>query len=56
MLSGIIGGLMAQGMSPFDAACAGVLIHGCAGDLAAKKKGERALMASDLAEALCLIR
>ncbi len=56
VLSGIIGGLMAQGMSPFDAACAGVLIHGCAGDLAAKKKGERALMASDLAEALCLIR
>ncbi len=56
VLSGVIGGLMAQGMSPFEAACAGVLIHGCAGDLAAQEKGERAMMASDLAEALSLIR
>lgn len=52
VLSGIIGGLMAQGMEPFNAAWTGVLVHGIAGDLAAARKGERAVMASDLAEAL----
>ncbi len=31
VLAGLIGGLMAQGLDPFDAACAGAWMHGDAG-------------------------
>ncbi len=47
VLSGIIGGLLGQGLSLFDAARLGALIHGAAGDAAAID-GERGLMATDL--------
>ena len=30
MLAGLIGGLLAQGAVPFEAACAGVFLHGAA--------------------------
>lgn len=49
-LSGIIGALLAQGMAPFDAAQAGVLIHALAGDAAAKDLGRRSMTAMDIAE------
>ncbi len=52
VLSGLIGGLLAQGISPFEAACTGVYIHGLAGDFAAREKTARALVASDIIEAL----
>jgi len=47
VLSGIIGGLLAQGLNPQQAATLAVCIHGQAGDLAAGQN-ERGLLASDL--------
>jgi hydroxyethylthiazole kinase-like uncharacterized protein yjeF len=51
VLAGIIGGLLAQGLEPRDAAQAGVLVHALAGDQAARA-GERGMLASDLIEAV----
>lgn len=48
ILSGIIGGLLAQGLSLEIAACFGVMIHAQAGDFAALEHGERGLLATDL--------
>ena len=53
-LTGIIGALLAQGLSPFDAARTGVFVHGRAGDVAAEKRGEASMLATDLIEALSL--
>lgn len=50
VLTGIILGLLAQGISPEKAAVAGVYLHGWAGDLAAAKKSEQALIAGDIIE------
>ena len=47
VLTGVIAALLAQGLSLKKAAQAGVYLHGCAGDLAAKS-GERGLLATDL--------
>jgi len=47
VLSGVLGGLMAQGLPPGIAARLGVVVHAMAGDLAAKT-GERGMIASDL--------
>lgn len=48
VLTGVIVALLAQGLSQFDAACAGALLHAAAGDAAARDGGERGLLASDL--------
>jgi hydroxyethylthiazole kinase-like uncharacterized protein yjeF len=50
VLTGIIGSLLAQNYSLFDAARAGVFVHGLAADLAVEKVSERALLASDVLE------
>ena len=48
VLTGIIAGLMAQGLDPTDAAVCGVYIHGLAGDIARNKFGELPMMAMDI--------
>jgi len=50
VLTGIIGGFLAQGLKVFDAAKLAVYIHGLAGDLAVKEKGEAGLIAGDILE------
>ncbi|MDP2911023.1 MAG: NAD(P)H-hydrate dehydratase [Candidatus Omnitrophota bacterium] len=50
VLAGIIAGFLGQGLKIFDAAKLGVYIHGLAGDLAAKDKGEIGLIAGDIVE------
>lgn len=54
VLTGVITGLLSQGLSSENAACAGVFYHGKAGDKAAAKLGERALTASDIINNLCI--
>lgn len=48
VLAGIIGGLLAQKMSCFEAACTGVFLHGKAGDRAAESCGKHGMTAMDL--------
>lgn len=47
-LSGILGGLLAQGFDPSRAAQLGVLIHALAADLSTQETGEYGLLATDL--------
>jgi NAD(P)H-hydrate epimerase len=48
VLTGIIAGFMAQGLSAVDSAICGVYIHGLAGDMAREKLGELSMMAMDI--------
>jgi NAD(P)H-hydrate epimerase len=48
VLSGIIGGLIAQGSDPFSAAVTGVYIHAAAGRRLSRRMGDSGLLASDL--------
>jgi hydroxyethylthiazole kinase-like uncharacterized protein yjeF len=50
VLTGMIVGLLAQGLTPWDAACTGTYFHGLAGDLAAGQTGQAAMTAGDLIE------
>lgn len=48
ILAGIIGSLVAQGCSVYDSTCAGVYIHGLAGDAAAEKLGMESMLPRDI--------
>ena len=48
VLTGIIAGLLAQNMKPFDAAILGTYIHGLSGDYAQKDLTEYSVLASDV--------
>lgn len=48
VLSGIIAGLLAQGLGSFDAAETGVYVHGLAGEIWSKENGNAGLIASDI--------
>jgi hydroxyethylthiazole kinase-like uncharacterized protein yjeF len=52
VLTGMIGGLIAQGLSPVDAALWGVYLHGLAGDIAVQTVGEISLIAGDILDYL----
>jgi len=52
VLSGVIAGLLAQGLSPFDAAACGVYLHGEAGEMVRQELGDAGMLASDLLSAL----
>jgi NAD(P)H-hydrate epimerase len=52
VLTGLCGALLAGGLPPPDAGLVGAWVHGRAGDLAARRFGERGLVASDLGQAI----
>jgi NAD(P)H-hydrate epimerase len=52
VLTGVVGGLLAQGYPPEEACVLGVFLHGYVGDLAMQEKGEIGILARDLIERL----
>jgi hydroxyethylthiazole kinase-like uncharacterized protein yjeF len=50
VLTGMVGGFLAQGFPPLEAAKLGVYLHGLVGDFVACQKGERGMAATDLIE------
>jgi NAD(P)H-hydrate epimerase len=51
-LTGVIAAFLVRGMTPLDAARAGVFIHGLAGDLTCEVLGEQAMLTPDVIEHL----
>jgi len=51
-LTGILTGLLCQGYSPADTAILGTWLHGLAGDIAATRFSQEAMLATDLLENL----
>jgi NAD(P)H-hydrate epimerase len=50
VLTGMLVGLLAQGVPSWEAACAATYLHGAAGDLAARRLGPAGMIAGDLIE------
>lgn len=52
VLTGLVAGLLAQGLAPFPATCLAVNLHGLAGDIAAAEAGTPAVTTTDLLNCL----
>lgn len=52
VLTGVVAGLLAQGLAPFDAARLGAHLHGLAGDIAAREVGPVGMIATDILDRL----
>jgi hydroxyethylthiazole kinase-like uncharacterized protein yjeF len=52
VLTGMVGAFLARGLDPAAALQAGCFLHGLAGDLACRDKGEESLIAGDVIEAI----
>jgi len=52
LLTGLAAGLLGQGLEPFEALQMAVFVHGLAGDMAARLKGELSLVPEDVLECL----
>ncbi len=52
VLTGLIAGLIAQGLSVEEAACCGAFLHGRAGDIARDRIGEWGMVAGDIQDAV----
>lgn len=52
-LTGVITGLIAQGLKPFDSACLGTYLNGKSGEIAEKKLSSYSVMATDISDCIC---
>lgn len=52
VLTGIIGSLLAMGHGPLESSVGAVYLHGSAGDIAAQRKTEHALIATDIVDCI----
>jgi len=52
VLTGVLAGLLAQGLTPFNAGVLGASLHGLAGEIVAKELGSYSMIASDLLHGL----
>ena len=55
VLTGVIAGFIATGLTPYDAAKLGVYVHGLAGDLAAERMGKNGMIARDIVESIPMV-
>lgn len=52
-LTGVITGLIAQNLTPFDAACLGTYLNGKAGEIAEQKFSAYSVLASNISDCIC---
>ena len=48
VLAGMIASMVCQGLSAYDAACCGVLLHSLSAEMAAKELGEEYMLPTDV--------